>query len=262
MSPAPIEEEEGWEGLTSSPAHLPSTVPSTRRTSVNASPGAEFFQLSRFASNISGVSESVFSETSAAPYSEIDRRLETFISQTESGPFEKHPASNIPTVIPDELKKTPFAFPCAFGWTGDECDDLEETPDTKAAFLGKLDKAKQGIEFVDNGLFMYQTEINSRRHHKFKSAFIDDQNRAIIVTQDQLSQVNAQLDNVIKQVKEISEEDGNIKPELIDAYQHAAPWIKRTQRIIFDAHVFYKLNYSMSASRVTAQKKSKPVSQS
>jgi hypothetical protein len=260
MSPDPIDEE-GWDGLTSSPAQNLSTLPSSRRTSEVAIAGSEFFPLSRFESNISGVSGSVFSETSDAPYTEIDRKLEQFISQAESGRLEKQPASNIPTTNPDEPKKTPFSFHCAFGWTGDECEDLEETPTTKTALLGKIDEVKQGIEFVENSLYMYQEEINTRRHHKFKSAFIDNQNRAIIVTQDQLTQISAQLDNVIKEVKEIDEEDGIIKPELMDACKHAAPWIKRTQRIIFDAHVFYKLNYSMTASRLSSEKMSKPVSQ-
>lgn len=247
-------------GTTSSPEPMPSTVPSTRRSSAVESAYYECPSLSRFTSNASEVSESVFSERSAAPFAELDRKLEKLVLEEEPEKVKNIPAADIPTEISDELKHTPYTFDCAFGWTGNHSEDLEDQPITKKAFVEKLAEAKEGTEFIANALIAYQTEINSRRHHRFPTGFLAHQNHAIVVTNDQLDTINGKLDAVIAEVKAIPDDDNNIKEELVDAYKHAAPWVKRTQRITYDAHVFYKLNYTMGAKTKAVKKKTSPVS--
>ena len=256
MSPGPGDMNEYF-GATSSPEPMPSTVPSTRRSS-SAYYGCP--SLSRFTSNASEVSESVFSERSAAPFAELDRKLEKLVLEEEPEKVKDIPAADIPTEIPDEIKHTPYTFDCAFGWTGNHSEDLEDQPITKKAFVEKLAGAKEGTEFIANALIAYQHEINSRRHHKFPSGFLAHQNHAIVVTNDQLDTINGKLDAVVAEVKAIPDDDENIEEGLVDAYKHAVPWVKRTQRIIYDAHVFYKLNYAMGAKSQAIKKKSSPVS--
>ena len=260
MSPAPGDLNDYF-GAISSPEPMPPTVPSTRRSSAVDSSFYGTPSLSRFTSNTSEVSESVFSEGSAAPWAELDRKLEKLVLEEEPKKVKNIPAADIPTEIPDELKHAPYTFDCAFGWTGNHSEDLEDHPITKKAFVEKLAEAKQGTEFVANALIAYQSEINSRRHHKFPTGFLAHQNHAIVVTNDQLDTINEKLDAVIAEVKAIHDDDENIKAELVDAYKHAAPWMKRTQRIIYDAHVFYKLNYTMGGAKAKAvKKKTSPVS--
>ena len=251
--------------LASSP--LP-TYPNTRRPSVadsvavgsSAANWAHVTRVASFQSGVSEISESVFSETSAAPFAEIDRRLEQFVLQTEPDAFKKGPAANIPTEIPQELRQQPYGFSCAFGWTGDEKVDIGDMPTTKAAFQAKLVEAKEGSDFILTSLQSYRLEINSRRHHKFNDAFLGHQNTAIMVTMDQLEQINKKVNEVVAEVNALDDKDTNIKEELIEAYKHAAPWIKRTRRVVHDAHVFYKLNYTMGAMKKAGDKKKTHVS--
>ena len=258
MSPMPGESVDYFSQV-SSPEPLPQTNPTTRRGSAIDSSYEDLPTLSTFPSSVSQsqVSESVFSETSAAPFFEIDQKLQELVFKEEAEHFKKIPAANIPTDIPDELKHAPFTFDCAFGWTGNQDSDLEDIPKTKEAFLDKLAEAKQGTDFIDNALLSYQTEINSRRHHRFPAGFLSHQNNAIVVTNDQLYQINAQLDGVIREVKAIDDDGADIDDKLVEAYKHAAPWVKRTKRVLFDAHVFYKLNYTMHAKNKSVDKKKK-----
>ena len=261
MSPMPGESVDYFSQV-SSPEPLPQTNPTTRRGSAIDSSYEDLPTLSTFPSSVSQsqVSESVFSETSAAPFFEIDQKLQELVFKEEAEHFKKIPAANIPTDIPDELKHAPFTFDCAFGWTGNQDSDLEDIPKTKEAFLDKLAEAKQGTDFIDNALLSYQTEINSRRHHRFPAGFLSHQNNAIVVTNDQLYQINAQLDGVIREVKAIDDDGADIDDKLVEAYKHAAPWVKRTKRVLFDAHVFYKLNYTMHAKNKSVDKKKKKAS--
>ena len=252
----------GYFSFTSSPEPLQvPTVPSTRRSSAVGSIFNGAIPLTRFptsasqASEVTGLSESFYSETSAAPFADYDRKLEQLVIDNEPDAPVKVPAGEIPTEVPEALKNTPYAFDCAFGWTGDEETDLEDIPKTKAAFLAKLGEAKEGTTFISNALINYQTEINSRRHHKFFQGFLQHQNNAIVVTNEQLDSISDQLDIVMTEVKAISDDDAEIDHKLLEAYQHAVPWIKRTKRVLFDQHVFYKLNYAFNTKTKSVSKK-------
>ncbi len=258
MSPAPGDITDYFD-TTSSPEPVPPTLPSTRRSSAVGSSYNDYPSLSTFPSNLSEVSESVFSERSAAPWAELDRKLEKLVIEKEPGQVKNIPAAEIPTEIPDELKAAPYGFDCAFGWTGNQDKDLANSPETKKAFLEKLAEAKEGTDFIGSALIAYQSEINSRRHHKFPTGFLQHQNTAIVVTNDQLDTINGKLDAVIAEVNAINDDAENIEEELVEAYRHAAPWVKRTRRVLFDAHVFYKLNYTMGAKNKALKKKTSPV---
>lgn len=228
------------------------TLPASRRGSNVESSFTDFPGLSKFKSSVSEMSESVFSEASAARFNELDRQLEQFVLEQEPAQPKKESAENIHTTLADPDKSTPFDFNCHFGWSGDQAEDLSDMPTTKAAFLRKLAEAKDGTSFVTAGMIAYQAEINSRHHHKFKTIFLKHQNEAVIVTNEQLDTINEHFDEVIEEVRSFNDSDANIKEELAEAYKHARPWILRTQRIVSDAHVFYKLNYTVKAANTAA----------
>jgi hypothetical protein len=225
------------------------TMPPSRRVSNADSSTTE---MVRVKSNVSDITASVVSEGTAAMYAEADRALKKLILEEEPAIVKKEPVENIPTSLPTEHKSTPFNFSCHFGWSGDEAEDLTDMPSTKAAFLARLNEAKDGVSFVKNGMSSYQDEINRGRHHEFNVPFIKHQNEAALNTRLQLNTINKKLDEVAGEVEDFSDDDADIEEKLTVAYKHAAPWIKRTQRIVGDAHVWYKLNYTMQAANTAA----------
>jgi hypothetical protein len=206
----------------------------------------------RVKSNVSEMSVSAFSEGTVAKINDIDRALKEFVLAEEPAVVKREPVENIPTSMPVNPKPTPFSFSCHFGWSGDEAEDLTDMPSTKAAFLAKLKDAKDGVNFVKNGMSSYQDEINRGRHHEFNVPFLKHQNEAALNTRSQLNTIGRKLDEVFEDMEDISDDDANLEEELTEAYKKAAPWIKRTQRIVGDAHVFYKLNYTMQAANTVA----------
>ncbi|ETN37237.1 uncharacterized protein HMPREF1541_08227 [Cyphellophora europaea CBS 101466] len=197
----------------------------------------------------------VYSEATKMRFTEDDRRLEAFVNQNEREGFVKQPADNIPTELDEKLKHGAYSFSCSFGWVGDEEVDLEETPLSRESYIEKLDDAKDGIRFVVRAVINYQSEINSRGHHKFKAQFLSHQNQACIVVLEQLDEIEAHLNDVIQEIQAFGEDDVELKDELKLAYTHALPWIQRTRRLICEAHVFYKLNYVLGRQQKTTKAK-------
>ena len=231
--------------MASSPEYVPVAGTPARRDSLADSS----FSLARVRSEDESIAGSALSDATGAHFRDLDERLRQFVLSNEPH-VNNIPAEQIPTkpLTTQEKLALPFSFECAFGWSGAP-QELEETPKDKEAFLGKLSEAKNGCEFIRHTLFEYQTEINSRKNHKFAFDFLKKQNEAIIVTSDQLDQIEARIDDVIREVHAISDDhDGQLlKDELTAAYDHVYPWVMRTKRVVYDNHVWYKLNYVMGA---------------
>ena len=81
------------------------------------------------------MSESVYSETSAAPFVGLDRKLEQLVINNKPNNLVNVPTSELPTEVPEALKNTPYTFDCAFGWTGDQEVDMDDILKTKNVFL-------------------------------------------------------------------------------------------------------------------------------
>ena len=209
-----------------------------------------FAELSLVTSNTGG--SLILSEPTLAAIREIDRKLENFLLHNEQPP-KKVSIYELPEEIPEALKHQSFNFHCAFGWDGVP-EDLEDTPLTKAAFLEKLQQEKEGLVFVQNSLQSYMVEVNSRRAHKFKTDFLHTQNTAVTITLEQLDQIEGKVQEVVEEVKAIDEHDKNVGQSLLIAYKHAAPWIRRINRLVNSNHIFYKINYTMG---VKARKQKK-----
>ena len=65
-------------------------------------------RLSTFSDSVSQVSESVFSETTAALFAEIDQKLQELVLKEDPEQFKKVLAASIPTDIPNGLRKPTF----------------------------------------------------------------------------------------------------------------------------------------------------------
>ena len=231
--------------MASSPEYAPLAGPPTRRDSfANSS-----FSLAQVRSEDGSVACSALSDATGAHFRELDERLRLFLLDNESQ-LRNIPAEQISTkpLTTEEKFALPFSFECAFGWSGDP-RELENTPKNKDAFLSKLDDAKNGCTFIHRTLTEYQTEINSRKNHKFGLDFLKKQNEAIVITRHQLDQIEERIDEVVNEVHAISDNDEGqlLKDELTIAYQHVYPWVMRTKRVVYDNHVWYKLNYVMGA---------------
>ena len=209
-----------------------------------------FAELSLVTSNTGG--SVILSEPTIAAIREIDRKLENFLLNNEQAP-KKVSIYELPEEIPEALKHQSFIFHCAFGWDGVP-EDLEDTPLTKAAFLEKLQQEKEGLIFVQNSLQSYMVEVNSRRAHRFKTDFLHTQNSAVTITLEQLDQIEGKVQKVVEEVKAINEHDKDVGQSLLIAYKHAAPWIRRINRLVNSNHIFYKVNYTMG---VKARKQKK-----
>lgn len=245
-------------------------LPPTRRTS-NAGASASIAvssaaleslpglkrRLTRADSYVTAVSESitVYSEATRNRLNEDDRRLEQFVLDNEAPMEKKQSADEIPTEMPESLKHGSYSFVCSFGWVGDEEVDLDETPLTRESYIEKLEDAKDGIAFVERSVINYQNEINSRGHHKFRTDFLQHQNFACIQVLDQLSEIKAHVDEVIEEINSfLGDDEAELKERLTVAYKHALPWVKRTRRLVSEAHIFYKLNYVLGRKTAKATK--------
>jgi regulator of replication initiation timing len=208
-------------------------------------------------------SATVYSEATRNRLNEDDRRLEQFVLDNESPKSKPQTAEQIPTELPETLKHGSYSFVCSFGWVGDEEVDLEETPLSRESYIEKLEDAKDGIDFVEKAVINYQNEINSRGHHKFRSDFLQHQNTACIQTLDQLGEIKEHVDEVIEEINSfLGDDEVELKERLTMAYKHALPWVKRTRRLVSEAHIFYKLNYVLGRKTVKATKgkeRSKPM---
>jgi hypothetical protein len=247
-----------------------SSIPGTRRTSNAGSMSmhslsavARMPSLRRMSTADSMISNTIASATDVSVYSEAtrvrfnedDRLLEQFVSQNEPSSFVQQPADNIPIEVDEKMKHGAFSFVCSFGWTGEEKVDLEETPLSRESYIEKLDDAKDGIRFATRAIINYQNEINSRGHHKFKTQFLSHQNQACVVVLSQLDEIEAHLNEVIDEIQSFGEDDAELEEELSRAYTHALPWVKRTQRLVSEAHIFYKLNYVLGRQQKTTKVK-------
>ncbi|RMZ90989.1 hypothetical protein DV736_g1757, partial [Chaetothyriales sp. CBS 134916] len=199
--------------------------------------------LAKVHSEDGSVGSSALSAETGAHFRELDDRLALFVLDNE--PVIKNIPAEPLTV--HEKMVLPFSFECAFGWSGD-AQELEVTPKSKETFVTKLHEAKDGCAFVQRTLNEYQMEINMKKHHRFSLDFLKKQTEAVIVTHYQLRQIDGKLDEVIDEVYAISDEIESqaLWDELTKAYEHALPWIMRTKRVVYDNHVWYKLNYTLS----------------
>lgn len=235
-------------------------MPALRRMSTADSmlSGPSRTPLSRETSNMMSSAEdaTVYSDATRMRFNEDDRLLEQFVNQNEPASFVEQPADEIPTEVEEKLKHGSYSFACSFGWEGKEKEDLEETPLSRESYIEKLEDAKDGIRFVVRAMINYQSEINSRNHHKFKPQFLSHQNQACIVTLTQLDEIEVHLNDVIKEIHSLSEDDAELEKQLARAYTDAIPWVKRTQRLVCEAHIFYKLNYVLGRSQKTTKPKS------
>lgn len=195
---------------------------------------------------------SFVSETTAELRKELDQKLEALVQEEEPEPPKVQPASELPTVIPAPSSNDPFGFVCAFGFTG-SFDQPEAVPKTKGVFLNAINAEIEGIGMIQRGLQSYQGAINSRRHHTFSTEFLINQNTATVITLDQLDQITAHLKEVEKEVQKIGEEEGEVGRELLDAFEHARPWVSRTRAILRHCHVFYKINFVLASDKKTTK---------
>jgi type IV secretory pathway TrbF-like protein len=234
------------------------SVPRTglrRMSTAEASAVTGFTPISRCATINSGDGISVYSEATRLIFDEADKRLEQFVHDNEPDEFKEKSAEQIPTEVDESLKQGSFSFDCSFGWTGDEATDLEETAVSQEAYIEKLDDAKDGIAFVTQSVVNYQGEINSRKKHKFTTLFLGHQNQACVVTLNQLDEIQVHIDEVIEEIRSLKEDDDHLKEKLVTAYKHAVPWVKRTRRLVAEAHIFYKLNYVLGRQQKTTKTK-------
>ena len=204
---------------------------------------------------VASESPTIYSEATRNRLNEDDRRLEQFLLENEPFNEEKQTAEQIPTEMPEILKHGSYSFVCSFGWIGDKDIDLEETPLSRESYIEKLEDAKDGIAFVDRAVINYQTEINSRGHHKFKGDFLHHQNAGCIQTLEQLDEIKVHIDEVIEEINSfLGDDEVELKERLTQAYFHALPWVKRTRRLVSEAHIFYKLNYVLGRKTIKATK--------
>ncbi|RMD44156.1 hypothetical protein DV735_g933, partial [Chaetothyriales sp. CBS 134920] len=165
---------------------------------------------------------SCLSAATDAHFRALDDRLAQVV------PEKKQQAE--PRTLP-ERNALSFPLECAFGgWSGN-APELEETPKSKDDFVAKLHEARNQCDLVQRTLCEYQMEINTNKHRRFGLEFLKNQNEAAAVTHHQLNQISAKLDEVIEQADAISDD------------------VKG--RVLYDNHVWYKLNYSLSAPAKT-----------
>ncbi|OAL35252.1 hypothetical protein AYO20_05506 [Fonsecaea nubica] len=193
----------------------------------------------------SETSVSLFSEGTTALQNELDRRLEALVLAEETVPPHGQTAADLPTNVPAPTSGDPFGFVCAFGFTG-SFDEPSVVPKTKRAFLDAIRGEIEGIGMTQRGLQSYQTAINSRKYHTFSTKFLIDQNTATVITIDQLDQITTHLKRVEEEVQQIENEDEEVKDELMEAFNHARPWVMRTRALLRHCHVFYKLNFVLA----------------
>ncbi|RMZ74846.1 hypothetical protein DV737_g5685, partial [Chaetothyriales sp. CBS 132003] len=199
-------------------------------------------------SQVSSARRSVLSAETSAHFRELDNRLALCVLDNE--PVKDISAEQILTVTltVQEKMALPFSFECAFGWSGGP-QELEETPKSKETFVTKLHEVKKGCAFVQRTLNEYQMEINLKKNHRFCLEFLKKQNEAVVITHYQLRQIGGKLDEIVDKFYAGSDEIESqaLQEELTKVYEHALSWIVRTKRVVYDNHVWYKLNYTLSA---------------
>ncbi|KAJ9615574.1 hypothetical protein H2200_001649 [Cladophialophora chaetospira] len=177
---------------------------------------------------------------------ELDQKLEAFLLEEEGIQPQTRSAADLPVEASAKITNLP-EFECAFGFSGN-VDEPDAIPETKAAFITAVKAEIEIIRGLQKGLQSYQAAINSRDYHSFSTDFLINQNTAVVISIDQLDQINAHLRQVQEEVETYTD-DETVKKESLDALRQVQPWVMRTRAILRHCHVFYKINFVLASEK-------------